>query len=402
MSGYLTSKNKSDCVACGSCAQVCPCSAITMKFDEYGFLYPVIDHEKCISCSRCVETCLFESDLHKNDEPLYSYGGYINDKRIRENSTSGGAFTAICSAFCSGCDPCAVFGSTSDKLKIYHTYVNNIDDIYIFNSSKYGQSIMGDSFSYVKLFLKEEKRVVFSGTPCQVAALYMFLGEEDFPNLLTIDVLCTGIPSSLFVEKYDEWCFRKYGSHIRVFNYRYTNHSRWDDQSTLVELDNGKKIITARWFSDFYSIFLQRLMSRPSCNKCKFVTKERVADITLADLWGVDRECPDLYDNGSGSSWIICNTQKGLETFNNAKQMMTGHAVDFEHMRKYQRPGLIQKTVHPSYNEFMEDIRIMDYTTLSKKWAKKPNLKLLFQKYIYNNRMRVRIWEIKRYIRKYT
>ncbi len=394
MSGYFTSKNKRDCVACGACAQVCPCAAITMEFDEYGFLYPVIDYEKCISCNRCVEVCLFEEDLHKHEGPLYSYGGYIKDRKIRENSTSGGAFTAICSAFCDGCDPYAVFGSASDKMRIYHTYVNKIDDIFIFNSSKYGQSVMGDSFRHAKSFLKEKKRVVFSGTPCQIAALYRFLGEEEFPDLLTVEVLCTGIPSSLFVEKYDEWCFHKYGSHIQVFNYRYTNHNRWDDQSTLVELDNGKKIVTARWFSNFYSIFLQRLMSRPSCNECKFVTKGRVADITLSDLWGVDRECPDLYEDGSGSSWIICNTQKGLETLERAKQIMTGHEVDFEQMRKYQRPGLIQKTVHPSYDEFMEDIKTMDYKALCRKWAKKPSLRLLFQKYIYNNRMRVRIWKM--------
>ncbi len=398
MHGYLSNGSKSECVACGGCAQNCPCSAISMTIDEYGFVYPRVDKDKCISCNKCINVCMFEGQIQKQYEPLFSYGGYCIDKGIREKSTSGGAFSAICKAYAMKRD-CVFFGSTSDRLKIYHTYVENINNINIFNSSKYGQSEIGESYKQVKVFLDKKKYVVFSGTPCQIAGLIKFLGKTDTSRLLTVEVLCTGIPSALFMKKYEEWCNIKYGSSIKSFNYRFTNKNKWDDQPTLVELETGKRIITARWFSNFYSIFLQRLMSRPSCNKCQFVTKKRTADITLSDLWGLDKEYPDLYDDGSGSSWIICNSEKGIETFEKARNYMIGHEVEYDRMRKYQRPGLIEKTVHPSYDIFMEDLKNMNYPELCKKWAKKPTLKLLFQKYVYNNRMRVRIWKLKQYIK---
>ena len=142
-------------------------------------------------------------------------------------------------------------------------------------------------------------------------------------------------------------------------------------------------------------------MSRPSCNACHFVSRERVADITLSDLWGVDREYPDLYAEGCGSSWVICNSDKGIEVFLNAIEQMNGHQVDFETMRKYQRPGMIEKITHPRYDEFMNDLTIMDYAQLCKKWAKKPSIKLLFQKKVWNNRNRVRSWKIKQWAKRY-
>ena len=141
-------------------------------------------------------------------------------------------------------------------------------------------------------------------------------------------------------------------------------------------------------------------MSRPACNVCRFVSRERVADITLSDLWGLDREYPELYDNGAGSSWIICNSEKGYEVLLEAEKELIGHDVDFEKMRKYQRPGMIEKTVHPKYDEFMEDLLVMDYENLCKKWYKKPTLQLLYQKRVWNNRNRVRVWKIKNILKK--
>lgn len=394
MRGYLSSGKESDCTGCGACHQICNCNAISMVENKYGFIYPQIDAAKCIKCGLCRKICPMEHEIIKHQTYKLSFGGYINDKIIREKSTSGGAFTAICRAFCD--KNYVIYGASSERLLVFHKYVVDIANVEIFHSSKYAQSLMGKSYSEIRNFLKNGKKVLFSGTPCQVAGLYSFLNGQYIENLLTIEVLCTGIPSALFVKKYNEWCIYRYGAPISNFNYRYTGKNKWDDQPTYAELENGKKIITDRWFSKFYSIFLQRLMSRPACNACRFVSNERVADITLSDLWGVDREYPDLYDNGAGSSWVICNSQKGYQIFMNAKKEMTGHKVDFEKMRKYQRPGMIQKTVHPQYDEFMADLLVMNYTEICKKWAKNPSMRLLFQKKVWNNRNRVKMWKLKR------
>lgn len=396
MSGYLSSKAEKDCVGCEACNQICEQNAISIIENRYGFIYPVIDSEKCVQCGLCLKVCPLENEIIKNESYKLSFGGYIKDDKVREKSTSGGAFTAICRAFCD--KDYVIYGAASNGLRVAHTYVEEIDKIEIFYSSKYAQSRIGNSFNEIKKFLRNGKKVLFSGTPCQIAGLYSFLKGENIEKLLTVEVLCTGIPTALFVRKYDEWCLDEYKSSIKLFNYRYTNKDRWDDQSTYIELENGKTIITQRWFSSFYSIFLQRLMSRPSCNACRFVSRERVADITLSDLWGADRECPDLYNKGVGSSWIICNSNKGLEVFKSAREEMIGHSVDFEAMRKYQRPGMIEKNTHPRYNEFMDDLLVMNYMQLCKKWAKKPSVNLLFQKKIWNNRNRVRIWKVKQFI----
>lgn len=398
MDGYLVTGEEKDCVGCEGCVQICNHDAISMKENLYGFTYPKIDTNKCIECGLCNRVCPMEHELIKHKEHKKSFGGYIRDEAIRKKSTSGGGFAAICRAFCD--DNYVIYGAVSEGIKVFHKGIVDVNNLEIFHSSKYAQSIMGNSFKEVRDYLKNGKKVLFSGTPCQVAGLYRYLLNVNQEKLLTVEVLCTGIPSSLFIKKYDEWCYDKFGAKIKEFNYRYTGKNKWDDQSTYTELENGKKIVTDRWFSKFFSIFLQRLMSRPACNECRFVTKERVADITLSDLWGVDREYPELYDNGAGSSWIICNSEKGYKILLDAEKELVGHEVDFEKMRKYQRPGMIQKTVHPRYDEFMEDLLVMDYSQLCKKWYKKPTLHLLFQKRVWNNRNRVRVWKIKNIFKK--
>ena len=398
MDGYLVTGKEKDCVSCEGCIQICNHGAISMQENKYGFSYPKIDLNKCVECGLCNLVCPMEHKLVKHQTHKRSFGGYIKDEATRNKSTSGGGFAAICRTFCD--ENYVIYGAVSEGINVFHKYISDVSELEIFHSSKYAQSNMANSFKEIKDHLRKGKKVVFSGTPCQVAGLYRYLINVEQKNLLTIEVLCTGIPSRLFIKKYDEWCCDKYGARIKEFNYRYTGKNKWDDQSTYTELENGKRIITDRWFSRFFSIFLQRLMSRPACNECRFVTEERVADITLSDLWGVDREYPELYDNGAGSSWIICNSDKGYEILLKAESQLIGHDVDFEKMKKYQRPGLIQKTVHPRYDEFMEDLLTMNYIQLCKKWYKRPSIQLLFQKKVWNNRNRVRIWKLMNGMRK--
>lgn len=160
-------------------------------------------------------------------------------------------------------------------------------------------------------------------------------------------------------------------------------------------MNKKRVLIKDRWFNPFWSVWLQHLMSRPSCYQCKYAEKGRTADITLGDLWGVHLYCPELYGNNGGSSLVVCNTQKGKDVFNKAEKLMYGHELKFEDALKYQGPMRKHIDENPQRTHFMLDLQSdMNYETINKKWAKKPTLKLLWQKYVWGNRQKIFVWNL--------
>lgn len=411
---YLDTGNKMECFGCEGCVQICGNGAITMREDEEGFRYPQIDIKKCVSCGLCRQACPYEHMPQKNSEDKYVFGGYSLDPRTRFESTSGGAFSAIVDAFCD--DNYIIFGAEAKGPLVFHSYIADKKNLGKFRKSKYSQSIMGFSYKYAKKFLKAGKKVLFSGTPCQIAGLLSFLENIDKTNLLTVEVVCEGVPSPLYIRKMEKAVEKKYGEKIESLDYRYTGKTifshdtwefekmklkfraegKWDFQQMRIKLMNRKKIIVKdRWFNPFWSIWLQHLMSRPSCYKCPFTTSERVADTTLGDLWGVHVYCPELYGNNNGSSLVVCNTNKGKDVFQIARKKMYGHELKFEDALKYQSP--MRKPIDQNKDRaaFIADLNSdMDFNNLNKKWAKPPTAKLLFQKYIWGNRQKVFFWNL--------
>ena len=418
---YLDSGNKSECFGCEGCVQVCGKNAIKMIEDEEGFRYPQIDASLCVECNICRKVCPYNTMPIKHTEEKYVFGGYNTDPITRFNSTSGGAFSAIVEAFCD--ENCVIFGAEARGLLVFHSFITDKRNIGKFRKSKYSQSIMGLSYRNARKYLKEGKKVLFSGTPCQIAGLLSYLGDSDRTNLLTVEVVCEGVPSPLYIRKMEKELEKKYGQKIESLDYRYTGKSlfsqgtwdfekmkikiggkrgyilrgKWDFQQMRIELmDKKKNMIKDRWFNPFWSVWLQHLMSRPSCYKCPFTTSDRVADITLGDLWGVHLYCPELYGNDGGSSLVVCNTEKGKEIFKKAQSQMYGHELAFEDALKYQGPMRKPIAENISRCEFIADLKSnMDFRALNKKWANPPTIKLLFQKYIWGNRQKVFIWSIR-------
>ena len=396
MSINITDKTK--CCGCEACAQACAHFAITIQEDKEGFRYPVVNRDLCAECGLCEKTCQYKEMPHKHTGEKYVFGGYHNDSEVRFESTSGGAFSAIVDAYCD--ENFAVFGAEAKGLKVFHSYIEDKSELPKFRKSKYSQSVIGDSYKQVKKFLKQGKKVLFSGTPCQIAGLRCYLKNVNQDNLLTVEVICEGVPSPLYVRKWDEHLKKCYGSGIDSIDYRYTGKAlfqkgKWDFQQVKI-LGGGKKtIIKDRWFNPFWSIWLNHLMSRPSCYKCQFTTSDRVADISLGDLWGVHLYCPELYGKNGGASLVVCNTEKGKEVFGKAKPMMYGHELCFEDALKYQGPMRKHIDDNPQREEFLCDLRSdMPYKELIKKWAVRPSLKLLFQKYVWGNRQKVFVCNI--------
>ena len=402
---FFETKEKVECFACEACSQICPKEAIQMQEDEEGFRYPVIDSKKCVNCGVCRRICPHEHLPEKFVTDKFVFGGYHIDKDIRFESTSGGAFSAIVDAFCDS--NYVIFGAEAKGIDVFHNYITDKYFLRKFRKSKYSQSTIGASYKQVSSFLLEGKKVLFSGTPCQISGLRSFLGKTDMKNLLTVEVVCEGVPSPLYIRKYENALRRKYGSGIETLDYRYTgkslfHHGKWDFQimRTVLKKDNIE-IEKDRWFNPFWSIWLNHLMSRPSCYNCKFTTVGRVADITLGDLWGVHLYCPVLYGENGGSSLVICNTEKGKTVAQQAIKQMYGHELDFNEALKYQSP--LRKTIEANSkrNLFMKDIKSdMSYQEINRKWAKKPSIELLFEKYVWGNRQKIFWWRMKQIILK--
>ena len=396
MLGYLVTCKKEECFGCGACYQICPRNAISMKSDEEGFRYPVIDEALCIHCDKCRNICPVNSTSDKNKEEQLAWGGYHKTSSIREQSTSGGAFTAIAEVWIK--DGAVVFGAEMiTPTRIVHTLISDINESGRLRKSKYLQSDTGTTYKQVKQLLREHRKVLYSGTPCQIAGLRSYLGSDfQSPNLLTVEVVCEGVPSPIFTEKYILSLEKKYKKKVVCIDWRDKNKSKWDFEFTRVTFEDSKEYKLSRWFNPFWSIWLKHLMSRPSCYICPFTTKERVADITIADLWGVHLYCPELYGNNGGSSLVVCNTQRGKDTWGLASVSMFGHTLDLDEAIKYQSP--MRKCIdnNPDREEFIKDLKELDYNTLCKKWATKPTLRLLFQKYVYGNRQKVALWKLKK------
>ena len=218
MSGYLDSNDKTECFGCEACGQICPKKAITFKIDKEGFRYPEIDAKKCINCGLCRRVCPKAFMPSKNGNIL-AYGGYHKDLTIRKKSTSGGAFSAIVDSFCK--KNYVIFGATTNKTEVYHTFITDKNKLDLFRKSKYSQSIIGDSYIKVREFLNSGKNVLFSGTPCQIAGLLNFLKGTNIDNLLTVEVICEGVPSPNYIEKMNNYYKEKYNSSIKSIDYRY-------------------------------------------------------------------------------------------------------------------------------------------------------------------------------------
>jgi exopolysaccharide biosynthesis predicted pyruvyltransferase EpsI/coenzyme F420-reducing hydrogenase beta subunit len=307
--------NQKECTGCSACMNVCPHNAITMTGDEEGFIHPFIDAEKCVDCKLCQKTCPITVSPKLNT-PLKVYSGWSLDKTIRLGSSSGGAFSEIARPVLESGG--VVFGCGLDEnLQAVHMYVEDMEALRTkLSGSKYVQSRIGDSYQKAKSFLKEGRKVLFSGTPCQIAGLRNYL-HRDYPNLFTVDIICHGVPSPMIFEDYKKYMSEKHQMLINDVKFRCKKSSWIFFNMTLtghVEKSNAKKTYEGAYYEDPYIRgFLRDNFLRPSCYGCKFTSVERTSDFTIADWWGYRKQSQQ--DNGfryKGVSLMLANTDKAL------------------------------------------------------------------------------------------
>lgn len=291
------------CCGCGSCAHQCPTQSITMIQDREGFLYPEVDELSCIKCGLCVKLCPILIEKHEH-MPIKAFAAVNPKENVREESSSGGIFTMIAQKII--CEGGVVFGARWNKdWDAEHSFTETIEGLKDFRSSKYVQSNCRDCYQRVESFLKIGRKVLFSGTPCQVAALKTYLREE-YENLLSIECVCHGVPSPGLWKKYLSEISK--GRSVVEINHR-DKKTGWRNYSVVIRFDDGTEIIQAHDNNPWVRALINNLTLRPSCHSCPFKYYNSYADITLGDLWGDQYLIPGQNED-KGISYVIIHTKK--------------------------------------------------------------------------------------------
>ncbi|WP_285816253.1 Coenzyme F420 hydrogenase/dehydrogenase, beta subunit C-terminal domain [Xylanibacter rodentium] len=321
-------KDKKMCCGCTACQQICPKNCIEMVRDNEGFLYPKINRNNCIYCGLCERAC---PEISPFDivSPIDCYAAKSSDETIRKESSSGGMFTLIAEYVLS--QNGVVFGARFDEnWQVVMDYTENKDGLKKFRGSKYVQCSIGDSYAQARDFLKSGRKVLYTGSSCQIAGLRRYLGHN-YDNLLLVDYLCHGAPSPFLWEKYLEEISQHNVSSLTNISFR-SKKRGWKNYGIVIEV--GKHIIVdSAFFNNIYmKAFLSDMSLRPSCYHCLARNGRSGSDLTIGDHWAI-RNINTLFDDDDGVSLVLLNTDKGYKTFKriNTESIQT----DFEKSKKY-------------------------------------------------------------------
>ena len=311
-------KNKKDCCGCSACAQICPKQCIQMKIDNEGFEYPHVNKSECVDCGLCNRVCPFIND-NTGHKPLQVYASKNLNETIRLRSSSGGVFSAIAEQIINNSG--VVFGVTFDEnWNTVHSYTETLDGLAAFRGSKYVQSKIGTSYIEVKRFLNEGRKVLFSGTPCQIAGLRKFL-LKDYNNLITIEILCHGVPSHKVWQKYLDIKKQEYScNEITHIDFRNKN-TGWRRYNLSIEFNNGKIYECTHKKDPYLRGFIKNIYLRPSCYSCKCKNGRANSDIVIADYWNINKVRPD-YNDRLGISLVLINTENGVSLFESISEQI--------------------------------------------------------------------------------
>lgn len=375
--------DKKDCVGCNACVQRCPKQCISMHEDEQGFIYPKVDLSLCIHCDLCEKVCPVINQADPR-EPLETFAAKNPDDKVRMNSSSGGIFFALAKNIIE--EGGVVFGAKfNENWEVVHGYAETLEDVKAFQGSKYVQSRIGDTFRQAQEFLKAGRKVMFTGTPCQIAALGLFLRKDSGEQLLKVDVVCHGVPSPLLWRDYLRYITRpkgaadgkntvlsslnetpvitgisfrdkrlgweKYGFSVRVAASQ-TSGKNSVFQSVNAETEEQELLFEPLGKNIFMQGFLKDLYLRPSCYSCPTKQLKSGSDITLADFWGLYGIDSEAYDN-SGVSLVLVNTTKGISIFNRIAKCYKKESFE---KAAVVNTAIISSCLHPKYyDEFWHD-----------------------------------------------
>ena len=340
------------CCGCSACYNVCPKNCITMKENREGFLYPEIGSE-CVECGMCKKVCPVINSVPEIEKDQFSYAVQNKNKEILQQSTSGGAFTAIAEYIIEK-EHGIVFGAAfDDSLTVSHIRVENKSELSKFRNSKYVQSNIGTSFKEAKYFLDEGRTVCFSGTPCQIEGLKCYL-QHDYDNLITVDVVCHSVPSPMIFRKYLE--MQSAAANVQIKEVRFRDKYFGYKYSTMTLSDeNGVSFYHNGIDTDPYlRAFFSNICARSSCYRCQFKKRFRVSDITIWDCFEADKIFPEC-DNDLGVTKMLIHTSKGKRIFDNISDKLDHAAVSAEDLLRNSKEMFESVASNPLREKFFDD-----------------------------------------------
>lgn len=314
------------CTGCKACGEICSIKCISFENNNEGFWYPQIDAGKCVHCGHCEQVCpvLHAADWNQAEALPEAIAAWSRNRDTRAASSSGGIFGELAAAVIT--ENGVVCGAAADpNLSVKHVIAESLSELEQLRGSKYVQSDVEDCYCIVQQYLKSERAVLFSGTPCQVAGLKSYLGH-DYENLITVDIICHGVPSPLVWEQYLAHHKKTFQAKPQKASFR-DKTDGWTNFSMAMQFEDGREYRRSLKDDAYMKAFLQNLCLRESCYKCSFKSIRRVSDLTIGDFWGVDKVLPGINDD-QGISLVLLQSEKGREIFQKIQSKVSAKAVD--------------------------------------------------------------------------
>lgn len=341
---------KKDCTGCFACVNVCPKECISMKEDEFGNVYPEINQNICIQCNLCSKVCPANYPVEKKSAHKV-YASWVLDSKKRLLSTSGGLATLFSEKVIE--QNGVVYGAAFDQGEFKHVRVTQKENLSKIRGSKYVHSYINGVYKLVKQDLLCEKKVLFIGTPCQVAGLisYLNLTRQSIDKLYAIDIICHGVPSQKLLKNeiggtdFDSITFRdKEGFYLNLYR-------------------KGKCIKKIPYYESLYYLgFLDSLTYRENCYRCPYAESTRVGDITLGDFWGLGNLKDEIKEEDKGISLVLVNSKKGEILYQDVKSSLFYEERSFE--EAYLGNAQLREPSKPHRNRerFLSDYSKIGYT----------------------------------------
>ncbi len=338
------------CSGCGACLAVCPKAAIKMVEGTYGCKYPVIDHAACIGCGKCRAVCAYQSP-QAGEKPVAVYAAVGRDDQLIKHSASGGMFASLAMRWIR--DGGLVAGAVMDvapEVQVYHLLSDREEDIRRMQGSKYVQSDAWRCYADVAAALKNGKQVLFTGTPCQVAAIKALTSDPD--NLTTIDLICHGVPPVRLLNDYVHLLGRRFHGKVTGFTFRDKSVQR--EFCARIDVQRGKRQRSYYLRSSvlsYYKHFLSGTLYRENCYSCPYARQERTADMTIGDYWGISKHHAEDFAAGrmpQRTDWscVLVSTEKGRALLNDFGMDIALYPSKLEWVAEQNRQ-LCQPTVMP-------------------------------------------------------